>query len=261
MAPCYGRAMNTTARPLLMLFALFCLAAVSGCGAGGGATDSSIAEVGTTPITRAALDHWMASIVGSDYFTHVGSRAPTGLVSDPPNYERCATAARQISPKRPGSQAVVSAEQLASYCHQLYQAIKQQALSVLIAFARRDREGAEQGVDPSEAEIDRVEAQQFPRRGELQAYLAERDWTPSDEIAALKHEVTSTRLLEKFRRQHPGGDWEQELGASFKAHTKKWAAETSCRPGYVVSECKQPTVAKTNPGLSAAILLEDLARH
>src|SRR6201999_2337646 len=89
----------------------------------------AIANVGGTPITKAQVSHWMASVAGLDYYT--ASRraaAPEGLVSDPPNYERCV---KQIEAAMNSSRGrvVESSEELQARCRQLYRALRTQAMT------------------------------------------------------------------------------------------------------------------------------------
>jgi hypothetical protein len=239
------------------------IATMSGCGGSSGLPEGAVAQVGSTSITRAALGHWMASLVGEDYFQHVGARAPQGLVSEPPNYRTCLTAAEKMVPKLPDGRLKLTRAQLLSRCQQLYQSLKQQALSLLLSFAWRAGEGAEQGIEVSGAEVRqllaRVRAEQFPKDGQFEAYLAQRGWSLSDELAELKRSLLSTKLLAAFRRRHPSSNWPIEYGRLLEANAKKWRSRTTCRTGYVVEQCKPGTPSQAVPSSSPSVLLENLA--
>ena len=256
--------MGTSARhPFLACALSGVIAAMSGCGGSSGMPESAVAQVGGTSITRAALGHWMASLVGEDYFQHVGARAPQGLVSEPPNYQGCLTAAEKIVPKLPDGRLELTRAQLLGRCRQLYRSLQRQALSLLLSFAWRAGEGAEQGIEVSDAEVlqslARVRAEQFPKDGQFEAYLDQRDWSLSDELAELKRSLLSTKLLAAFRRRHPTSNWPIEYGRLLEANAKKWRSRTTCRTGYVVEQCKQGVPSQPAPSSSPSVLLENLA--
>lgn len=258
--------MTTPARLMLGLVAVIAVVVIGGCGGSGGSGSipaNSVARVGNTPITKASLDHWMSSVAGEDLFAHVGKKAPLGLVSDPPSYGLCVSATRRLVPKAAGGSPVLSDAQLSSRCRQLYTAIKEQAVSQLILFEWGNGEGAEQGVDPSHAEVEgllqRTRAEQFPKPGQFRSYLSQKDWTVSDELTQLRHQLISMKLEEKFRQQHTSPNWQREFGELLEANAKRWRAKTSCRAGYVVPECKEHKGSRTFSVTSPAILLENLA--
>ena len=236
-----------------------CLVGLVGCG-GDGPSGDVVAQVGKTAIDRATLNEWMESVAGGDYFEHVHKVAPRGLVSDPPNYARCISTADKIVPKSASGQPEMTRTQLAGKCRQLYRALKEQALSLLISIDSRIGEGAERGLDASEAEVSRlfarIKAEEFPKESEYQAYLAQRDWTPSVEIFQLKRNIITSKIEPKF--QGAGTGWQRAYALSLVAGIKKWSMKTTCRPGYVVSGCKEYKPSATSP-TAPALLLEELA--
>src|SRR4051794_40693643 len=113
--------------------------ALSACGSNDSA-DKTVATIGRTKINQRTLSHWMSSVIGSDYRAVIGSTAPVGLVSDPPDYARCVSVAARLAPK--GTQTL-NAVQLRVKCRELYAAAKEQALSYVISVLWRTEEAAE----------------------------------------------------------------------------------------------------------------------
>jgi hypothetical protein len=257
--------MTTRFTHLLLMVAVSaaCAVGVAGCGSSG--SDDVVAEVGTVPISRAMLNEWMKAVAGGDYFEHVDGPAPRGLVSDPANYPKCVTAAETIVPRAANGTPAMTARQITNRCHQLYGLLKGQALELLFSIESRVAEGAEQGIKPSNAEVNRllarVKAEQFPKQGEYQEYLSQREWTPSVETLQLERNIVTAKLEAKYRAR--GADWEHAFGLALVNGEKRWTARTSCKQGYVVSICKEykPSGAKATESSSPAILLEELAGH
>jgi hypothetical protein len=236
--------------------------ALSGCGSGGAPQDA-VAVVGSTAITAGSLNHWMQSVVGGDLFERTRVKAPPGLVSDPPDYNRCVTAAEQIVPKSADGKPRLSQQELLQRCRQLNHALAAQALTLLISFAERTGEGAEQGITASEQDVrkffERVQAEDFPKPGAFQLYLTQRDWVPSDEYTQLKRNIISTRMIERFKAKHAGDpDWQRAYGEFLEANLKKWKSKTTCRSGLVVAQCRQFKGTAPPESEAPAILLEDL---
>jgi hypothetical protein len=240
----------------------FAACGLSACGSSSSKVPSdAVAVVGGTPITRPTLNHWMQSMTGGDYFEHTGKRAPHGLTSDPVNIPSCLAAARSLVAGG-GKHAPVSDAKLEGICRQLNRQIREQALSFLISVQWRVNEGAERGLKVSDAEVNRyfrkLSANQFPKPGQLQTYLADHEWALSDELHQLKRNLLTTKLQEKVG----SGDPTHKQLAFVKlvtSNVKKRVRETNCRPGYVVSVCRQ---FKGEPGAATAApaaLLEQLA--
>ena len=234
-----------------------CALGGAGCGGDAGIPGNAVAMVGETAITRASLDHWMSALFGGDYFEKLGRVAPRGLVSAPPKYSSCLAALRTMTATPAGSAS--SEAPLESKCQQLYQGVKQQAMTFLIVYQWAVGQAAEAGVKVTKAEVERefkrVQAEHFPKEGELQQFLANHESTLSDELALMTRDVASTKLLTKLRKE--GG--EQALLRFLRKATKAWTAKTSCRPGYVVEMCKQYKANDQPTGPSPSILIEEIA--
>jgi hypothetical protein len=188
------------------------------------------AVVGARQISKATLNRWMSPMVGGDFYESTHLRAPTGLVSEPPNYAACVAAVRAF-----GSKLTVA--QITSKCEQLYEQVKEQVLTYLIEAEWSLDRDAEQGVTVSNQEIEkefkRLEAQFFPKEGELQAYLANHEWPLSVELFLIKRDMLYNKLEKKFRETGR----KAQFGRFLFDNAKQWTARTSCQIGYLVEQC------------------------
>ncbi len=215
-----------------------------------------VAQVGGTVITKAMLGHEMSTIFGGDYYEINLRPAPRALVSEPPNYPACLAQLKAIvRPLPAGSRPPVA--QLALKCQQVYQAIKLQALGVLLADQWYKGLDAAQGVTVSEAEAEhalaQVQASQFPKEGEFQSYIAERHWTVADELLLLTMDLLSTKIQEKIKTSG------EPVSEALNRAAATWKAQTRCRTGYVVERCSQYTTSSVNLSTpSPAVLVEQL---
>jgi hypothetical protein len=255
--------MASRAQLLLGVVAALLLVLTAGCGSSASIPGNAVAVVGNTPITRGELAHWMTDLVGEDYYAHIRAKAPLGLVAEPRNVVGCVRAAQQVVPTSSTGQPSLTRAQVAGRCRELHEAIKQQALTLLISFARRDAEGVEEGIAPSKREVEEKflhdEAVRFPKIGEFQAYIDENDTAPANELVELKEEIIANRQLAAFRKQHSSLNWPEQLEARITAGNRKWKAQTSCRSGYLVPECRQFKGPPASTVASPADILEGLA--
>lgn len=240
--------------------------AISGCGSSKPTQvpANAVALIGDTPISKATLDHWMHSMVGGDFYERFGTRAAHGLVSEPPNYAACTSAAATMTAAS-GRQPPFTSSQLLQKCRQLNQAIEEQALTFLISAQWRTDEAAEHGITISDAELaaesKQSAAQQFPKPGEFDTYLANHEWALSDELYQLKRNLLTTKLREKISHLSPGGEETPQARATFvsfiEGNIKKRTATTLCRPAYMVATCRGYKAPST-PTPAPIVILEEL---
>lgn len=217
-------------------------------GCGGGDSVVHIDGASDASISKATLNHWMQSMAGGDFRESIGAAGPRGLVSDPADYKRCTSASKLVAPRSFFNQLRLSAAQINQKCRELYRSIKAQALSFLISVQWAVAEGAEQGIEVTDADVrhafERLRKVEYPTEQDLRKYLTERQWSLSDIFYQLKHHVLVTRLLTQL----------EKAGGGERVHVKlvlerynSMIANTSCMPGYVVPNCNEyhgpPTVS------------------
>jgi hypothetical protein len=217
------------------------IAAVSiGCGSGvlacGGADDAVVVRVGQGTITRFSVDHWMKVLIAGDYREKMGKPAPSGLVSDPPNYGACIRAANTLVPRHDPQATAVA-------CRELDQAARAQAVAFLADALWHKEDAREHGETATTTEISRrlqrIRKSEFPAPGEFQRYLGEVHRTLADERYLLERNVLSDKLEQRLQDSglKPGDN--AAIARVADAWVIKWTARTSCAPGYITSRCKQ----------------------
>ncbi len=220
-----------------LLATAFVITIAAGCGG------TTVVRIDGTPntISAAALDHWMRALVGSDFRETIGAEGPQGLVAEPADYSRCIDAAKLVAPRSFFNQLRPSRATLNERCHQLYRAVKQQALHFLISAQWANVEAAERGLEISDAdvqrELGRIRKTRYPSEPELRRYLAERQWSLADLLYELRHEVLVRRLWPRSITvaDEAGGKFGYEkLQAE---HRSSLTARTKCARSYVVPGC------------------------
>jgi foldase protein PrsA len=222
--------------------ALGVVAAVSLVACSGGS--EVVVRVRGAPITKATLDHWISieAIVSSELFPR--KPAPRGVVPDPPGYTACIAYLRSLPAVITGGRSKPAVAQLKSRCRRRYKTLRQYVLEFLIGAEWTLGEGAELGVRPTDAEarqrLKQVNKRYFPREADFKRYLSLTGQTLSDEMFRSKVQLLEVKLPQMIA---PKGLTAQQQRLAYAKlsdeYTKKWTARTSCRPGYIVSKCKQ----------------------
>jgi hypothetical protein len=242
-------------------FAVSAVAAIAAVGllASCGSSSNAIVRVGQSTITKAALNHWMSVMVAGDFRAELGKSPPAGLVSDPPNYRACTAAARSLAAHAQTPRVLVA------LCHQLYQAVKVQALTFLIDAswhiedAREHGEAA--GIKEMEQRLRRLKANELPKPGQFQDYLGQVDRTKADELYLFRRNILAERLLARLQREAgKGSSSRAALGRLIEEWLARWTAKTNCESGYVAPQCRQYKGGQAS-SLSPNQLLQQLVGH
>ena len=247
----------------LVVLAVLSTLGSGGCGSGGDALPANdAARVGTTDITKAVLNHWMASTVASD-FLEMSIKAPTGLVGDPPNYAQCGSAVVALTRDAARSKSSPPAALVKRVCVQLESGIRRQAAEYLILTQILYERAAEAGVRVSAQEVREefkaVRQEQFPTEAALHTYLVDHQLSLSDEMAILKKDVLSTRLHIALQKKFGASGGEQALISYSHSSLLKWIAKTDCGPDYINEACRQyknGAVHRAPPSLG--VMVEEL---
>jgi hypothetical protein len=230
----------------------------SGSTAGGSAQSSAstdvVVKVGATPITKGAVSHWMVVSAGEKFASLTdGREIPSGLVSDPPNYAECVAHLEALAGSSP-LQRRLTASDLLTKCRQLYQALRNQATSLLVRVAWLSEAERRLGMTVTDAEIQkaltRYKGEQFHgSEAAFSQYLTQRRLTQADELVTWKSNLLAQKAT-------AGG---RELYAKVMESGREVSAQTECKPGYVVMYCKQYTGEEPTPEPPASVLLEEIA--
>jgi len=215
--------------------ALAVLAACGGGTGGGGTPSTVVAQVGQHAITKAALSEWITETIGQDFFLTTSHQAPLGLVSEPPDYQRCVSVVNKLraeASKPPLSEAVAMRR-----CEELYRAVEHQALAYLVTSFWRLDLYARYGITVTPAQLQRTlqrfKASNYPNPGQFQQVLAGRRRTLPQELFIITNNILSEELKERLLNRG------QSLGAFVKASERALISEPAiCNPGYVVEDCR-----------------------
>jgi hypothetical protein len=253
--------------PASLVAAFSILAGLAACGGGGSSSGSSssgsggvVAQVDASPITRSAVNHWMSTLAGGDYYGLSGRQTiPAGLVSEPPSYAACVTRLEVAAARAPHKLYQLSGVQLLRKCRQLYQALRSQATAFLVKVPWLIGLAGELGVNANDAEVlqfyKRSFVTQYPNQAALSSYLTSTRASVADELLLVKLDLLAQKTLQKVKEAGKQG------AAKLKQAEASWTAKADCHPGYVVEHCKQfhgepPPTADSPP---ASVLMEQVA--
>ncbi len=214
--------------------------AVVGVTACGGGSSEIVAQVGTSSISRATLDHWIPieAIVSYELFPR--KPVPRGLVPDPPNYTACIAYLESTPQKLVERGPKPTTAQLKSQCQQKYEGLRRQVLNFLITAEWMIGEGAERGVKVTDEEVrqqfEGVKKTFFPKEAEFEKFIAITGETVPDQLFRSKVQLLEHKL---FAKKGLTAKQQQAYLKFVNESTKKWIARTSCRAGYVVPDCKE----------------------
>jgi len=176
---------------------LFALLAISACG--GGIPSNAVVQVGSTPITKATFNHWLA-VAAAATATSSGTGKP--VLPEPPNYTACIEHLKAVTPAPVKGQAPPTQAQLKAQCEQQYQALKQEVLSFLLSSQWVIGEASSLGLHVSDAEVkkrfEQVKTQQFPKQAEFEKFLATSGQTASDLLLRVKLNMLSAKIQQQI---------------------------------------------------------------
>jgi hypothetical protein len=214
-----------------------------------------VARVGTTPITKAQVNHWMYARAATAYFRDSGVQSiPEGLLSDPPDYPRCVSTLEASAGKAPDKNIHESSVQLLTQCRELNQAYKVDATTYLVTTQQTIQIAKAMGATAAPSRVQalfqRIAAHEYPTPTRLHAYLT------------LHHQATADLLLEAeisvlAKQIYPRLATTQGRSRYLTLRAQA-VAKTTCTPGYVVEGCKLFKGSKPYNTTPPAVLMEHL---
>ena len=193
--------MSKTLRFIPALGAVFF--AVIGLSACGGVPSNAVVQVGSTPISKAAFEHWMGVATNSTQGSAGGAKP---VVPDPPNFTACVAAyEKKQREKLTAGQKPSTHEQIKKLCETEYKSLQQEVLGFLISSQWVLNEAKSLGVNVSDAEVkkqfEKIKSTQFPKAAEFQKFLASSGQTVSDLLLRVKLNMLSTKIQQKISKQ------------------------------------------------------------
>jgi hypothetical protein len=206
-----------------------------------------VAEAGG--IGQKALAHWIAVQAATTYSSRPSRPVPAGVVPDPPLYRQCISQLRAepvaLNPhnaKKPKPKPTDA--NLKKECEAKYEALRQHVLLILTSFQWLAGESARDGIKISDTtvrrELERFRKGQFATAPAFEAYLRNTGQTYQDELLRMRMDLYSNELARiagaKVHAASQQAIYEAYLRAT-GATSRRWAAKTTCAPGYVTQNC------------------------
>jgi phosphatidylethanolamine-binding protein (PEBP) family uncharacterized protein len=238
------------------------LLALAGCGGGGGPSSGSgaasvtsvsapravvansepiVTVAGTSPITKASLEHWV-SVIAAFERSSSKSTAPTPT---PPEYTAC------IAHHSSGSSHAKSGDPK-SECEAEYVKLERKALDFLISSDWTRGEAANLHLAVSHEEdkqrLDELKAKDYPKATKFAALLSSTGETITDVLWRIEGELLQSRISESATKGKTQTTEQKIVLSDYQeAFTARWKSRTNCHAGYVVEDCMQ---FKTPPPMS-----------
>jgi foldase protein PrsA len=174
---------------------LFALVGLSACG---GIPGDAVVQVGGTPITKAAFEHWMS--VASASSTAGTTEKPVAPV--PPKYTACISHLAKTAPKPAKGQPALSTKQFKTECETQYKSLQTEVLGFLISSQWVIGEASSLGVKLSDKEVQKeftkIKTSEFPKVSEFEKFLATSGQTVSDLLLRVKLNLLSAKIQKQI---------------------------------------------------------------
>lgn len=223
--------------------AIVCCAILSSgvlAGCGQSTSSAPAIEVQGHVLSQGEVAHWMSVVAKRDYELLPRGPVPAWAVPVPPDYTACAEHLR-TSRSRPRSTSTVPAK---TQCERQYQALRDQVLYSLTTAEWLISEGERLGFKLTRAEIQKhfetVKKNLFPSEAAFRRYLLYTGETVRDQLFRAEIKLYQAKMeARELQELKTGKVSEQTLNRRAEEFPKRWAAHTSCQPGYVLPNCKE----------------------
>jgi foldase protein PrsA len=174
---------------------LFALVGIAACG---GIPGDAVVQVGGTPITKTAFEHWMKVASASS----ASGTTEKPVVPEPPDYSACISHLAATAPKPAKGQSAPTTKQLKSECEQQYKSLQSEVLGFLISSQWVIGEASSLGVKLSDAEVKKeftkIKTAQFPKAAEFEKFLASSGQSVSDLLLRVKLNLLSQKIQKQI---------------------------------------------------------------
>jgi foldase protein PrsA len=219
-------------------------ASLGGCGKS--SSDRVVVEVGSSAqITASMVSHWLPIVAIRDYDLSPQGAVPAWVIPDPPRFTTCIGHLESAATDPAKPQPPVTRDALLRQCRSRNQALRQQTLAFLITGEALIADAKTRGLASTDREarqrLARVNATEFPSRTALQKYLKATGETEADQLLRARIKLASTKI--EAQLEDAKGQSTQQRNRALLLFTegfaKKWAAKTTCQPGYVIPNCRE----------------------
>ncbi len=197
----------------------FAVAGLAACG--GGIPGNAVVQVGGTPITKSAFEHWMSVAASST----AGTTGAKPAIPDPPTYTACIAHLKATAPKPAKGQTAPTEAALKTQCEQQYKSLQQEVLGFLISSSWVLGEAESLGVKISDKEVkkqfEQIKNQQFPKAAEFQKFLATSGQSVSDLLLRVKLNLLSSKIQQKIAKEKHTPS-QAEIEKYYKEHSSQF---------------------------------------
>jgi foldase protein PrsA len=212
-----------------------------------GKPGGNVATIASTPITRAAFDHWYTAAIRD------AVARGQGVTTDPPKYAGCVVALRKaIAPQAKAKhRPVPSRRQLLGACKREQAAYTASAMGILINGGWIDAAAKEAGVSVTDAAVSRQLAQTnkttFQGNAQaLQQYLTTTGLVTADLRDQARQQLLLAKLQQRARNSAPPVT-QSEMRAYYRKHLAQLAIPERRRVNLVMTK----TLAKAQAARAA----------
>jgi len=211
--------------------------ALVGC-ATSSTTSETIVEVAGHVIAKGTFEHWMHVTASRDYELRPRHPVPSWTLPDAPQYTRCIAHLKATAGTLASAPPGTPEASLKKLCEQRYEELRQQVLGSLISGEWLIGEGETLGLTATqkaiEQRMERARRNGYHSEAEFQRDLSLAGETVADQLFRSKIKVFSEAIERRYTSKGAPA-----LQALISGLPKRWAAKTSCRPGYIVPNCRQ----------------------
>ena len=197
----------------------FAVLGLAACG--GGIPGNAVVQVGGTPITKSAFEHWMSVAASST----AGTTGAKPAIPDPPTYTACIAHLKATAPKPAKGQTAPTEAALKTQCEQQYKSLQQEVLGFLISSSWVLGEAESLGVKVSDKEVkkqfEQIKNQQFPKAAEFQKFLATSGQSVSDLLLRVKLNLLSSKIQQKVAKEKHTPS-QAEIEKYYKEHSSQF---------------------------------------
>jgi len=189
--------MNYSQRFLALGAAIISVFVFASCG---GVSDSDVASVDGTTISKATFDRWVTvAASASQDPTAKGAGAP-----DPPNYVKCIAAKKAAAPEPVKGQPDPTDAEFKKQCADQFTQLKDQVMSFLIRSTWLQLQADEVGIDISDAkvkaEFDKARKQAFPTAKQYSDFLKSSGQTEPDLLFRQRSQMLEKLITEQVQK-------------------------------------------------------------
>jgi len=129
------------------------------------------------------------------------SGQPNASVPDAPEFTRCVADKRKAAPKPAKGQPKTTDAQYKQQCQQEYQALRDQALQLLVSFEWIEGEAEERGLKVTDAEVrksfEQQKKQSFPKEADYKKFLKDSGQTNEDILKRVRLDLLSNKIRDE----------------------------------------------------------------